>query len=222
MMEILKVVGVTLKEYHKRNYVYSVLLLCVIPVVVLGIGYGRNPETVEYVVNSAEAGVGLFCTFAMILLGMQTYSPKLESGEILLDITKPVGRVDYFLGKVLSNIIVGLICTGGVILSSAVFICKYGVINQLVLRTIPVMVIPLFMLSVTSLINLYVPAKATGVSAFVLYMVYGSVTDYLAKNGIDPHIMVMDTSFSVISTLVLFISFVLILCGTLLFNKKEL
>lgn len=220
-MKVWKVLLVTLREYHKKRYIYYLFLFCVVPVILIDIGLRGKPNWVEYVLNGAEAGIGL-CAFSLIFLGMLTYSPKLRSGEIVLDITKPVTRADYFLGRASANLLVGIIYAGGVALFSFLLIYQYGVVSELILVLCAAMVLPLFILSFVSLINLYLPAKATGISAFIMYIVYGSVKDHLVKSGIDPHIMVMGMSLSVVSILFLLISLVLIVCGTILFNRKEL
>ncbi|MBU7028806.1 MAG: hypothetical protein HXS48_17865 [Theionarchaea archaeon] len=220
-MKIWKVVLVTLREYHKKRYIYYLFLFCVVPIVIIDIGLMGKPGWVEYVLSGAEAGIGL-CTFSLIFLGMLTYSPRLESGEIVLDITKPVTRADYFLGRVSANMLVGVICAGGVVLSSFLLIYRYEVVSELILRVCAAMMLPLFILSFVSLVNLYLPTKATGITAFIVYIVYGSVVDYLTKNGIDPYITIMGRSVSVVSVTVLAMSIALITCGTILFNRKEL
>ncbi len=205
-MRTWKVAFITLKEYHKRRHIYYILISCIIFTVGFDIGFRENPPQVDFVSEVAEGEVGFLCTLAAILLGMQTYYPKLKSGEIVLDMTKPVNRIDYFLGRFVANTIVCLFCAGEIVLYSVFVIYSHGALSQLILRASAALALPLFVLSAVSLLNLYLPAKATGISAFILYILYGSLVEMLLLNA----------------AVVLLNAVILIVCGALLFNRKEL
>ncbi|MGD2248750.1 MAG: hypothetical protein PVF58_10125 [Candidatus Methanofastidiosia archaeon] len=221
-MSMWKIVFLTLKEYHKKRYIYYLLLVCIGFVVLLNLGFETRTNRIEYAIRVAEGGIGLLCTLSMILLGMRTYSPGLESGSIVLDITKPIKRINYFWGKFLANMIVGLICAGSMILYTTLLIHGYGRVLEFLLRTFTFLIIPFFILSITSLLNLYLPAKATGISAFILHISYLNILDYLERSNIEPTIQIMNTRVSVMSVGIFFISIALIVCGVLLFDHKEL
>jgi len=225
-MNIWRVIILTLKEYHKRRYLYYLLVLCIAPIMALDfILEELHGSFVNAVLDGIAIGIVSFCAFAMILLGIQTYSPKIDSGSIVLDITKPLNREEYFLGKVISNIIVLFICIAGILLSSALLLHIYGyhIPSEIFSRASGIVTLtPLFILSIISLINLYLSTKATGISAFIIYIIYVSIQDYLMQIQYDPRFTVIGRSFSVISLSTGVITILLIAIGALLFNRKEL
>jgi hypothetical protein len=190
----------------------------------MGIDWEINTEKIdiENIIRNAEMGIVSFCTFAVIFLAMQTYSPKLESGAIVLDITKSVSRVDYYLGKLIANLIVAALSAGGIVLFSIFLIYRQGPINILLMKGFFRLVTPLFILSLVSIINLYLPPKATGISGFILYIVYVYVRDYLMDSQIDSQISIMGIYVSLVPIGILLLSAALIVIGISLFNHKEL
>lgn len=225
-MNIWKIILLTLKEYHKRRYLYYLLVLCIAPTIALdSILEVLHEGFVNAVLDGIAFGIVSFCAFAMILLGMQTYSSKIDSGSIVLDITKPLNRKEYFIGKVISNIIVLFICIAGILLSSALLLHIHGyhIPSEIFSRASGIVTLtPLFILSVVSLINLYLSTKATGISAFIIYIIYFKIQDHLMNIQYDPKFTVMGRSFSGISLAIEVITILLITIGTLLFNRKEL
>ncbi|MGD2248747.1 MAG: hypothetical protein PVF58_10110 [Candidatus Methanofastidiosia archaeon] len=72
------------------------------------------------------------------------------------------------------------------------------------------------------LLNIYLPPKVIGISAFVLFPIYSSGMNYLEENQINPHVSIMGFTASTVTTSILFIGITLITIGALLFSHKEL
>jgi ABC-type transport system involved in multi-copper enzyme maturation permease subunit len=220
-----KIIVLTLQEYHEKKYIYFVILLCVAPLIALSVGVeklGSNP--LGAIIEGYSIGILLFCSLAMILIAMKTYSPQLESGAVVLDLTKPVTRKDYFLGKFIVNIVLLCICVFCMSFLSLflLYINKYtiskDIINQLFnLEAFIGICVVLFVLSVASFLNLYLSAKATGVSSFFFYVIYMNTMNYFsAHNSLTSKIV---DRILIIFPLSLVLS--LIILGIVFFSKKE-
>ncbi|MEA1994418.1 MAG: ABC transporter permease subunit [Euryarchaeota archaeon] len=223
-MSLWKVILLMLKEYHYKKYIYYLPLFCIAPVVSLPIIIERiGGDFVGGASAGLAMGIGFFCPFAMVLIGMQTYSPKIRSGAVVLDITKPLTRRDYFVGKFIANIVVLVLCAVAAVGSFSVLLSANGYdISYELFSGFSVLVIPLLVLSATSVINLYLSMKATGISAFVACIICMRALTYLDEINYNPTVTLMEESISVISLGMGAISVFLVVVGILLFIHKEL
>lgn len=172
-MSIFNIFKLEVKRILKSKEFYTSIVLSLLfgSALVYTIKIDQGPFTI----NAVSSFYGIVATFAIVFLGTKTFIEDLNNQTIIYFFSSSKNRIHYFIGKLLSAIIVGLIfgiiCSIFMIISAFILSWKVNLVTYILMPIFLYTLCSSFYILFFFKISIFVRKPTTLISLTILFVI---------------------------------------------------